>query len=208
MEDLWTKWHEKHSDKIQLVAGIDCWIWSAGHGGNGYGRVRYAGQPEFAHRASYTEAYGPIPSGKVVRHMCGVRYCVRPDHLKLGTSADNAKDTALMFQTRSPLNIHEVRGIRAMYNEGVTLAKIAEEYGIAYGSVYPIVMYKSFQYVDPDEKGKHKMRLPRKLTYDDVTEIKRLYKSGVAQKEIGKMYDVGSSYISRVVCGYRWKNHV
>ena len=56
MDALWTEWHDQHANKIELIAGIDCWIWSGGRGGRGYGRVKYAGQPEFAPAGPMSDA--------------------------------------------------------------------------------------------------------------------------------------------------------
>ena len=46
----------------------------------------------FAHRLSWTMARGPIPAGKWVLHRCDNPPCVNPDHLYIGTAADNAHD--------------------------------------------------------------------------------------------------------------------
>ena len=70
----------------------ECWLWTRGKWKNGYGLIHDKGKALGAHRVSYELAYGVIPAGMWVLHRCDVRHCVRPDHLFLGTNADNVRD--------------------------------------------------------------------------------------------------------------------
>jgi len=52
-----------------------------------------------AHRLVWEKFYGSIPEGLCVMHKCAVPACVRPDHLELGTRADNNRDRAAKGRT-------------------------------------------------------------------------------------------------------------
>lgn len=72
-----------------------CWSWSGGHGGkDGRAMLSVDGQKFYAYRVSYEIHHGPITDGLHVCHACDNPECSRPDHLWLGTAADNLRDAA------------------------------------------------------------------------------------------------------------------
>jgi hypothetical protein len=79
--------------RVDQSAGPDaCWPWTAGLHVRGYGRIRWGGEPENAHRIAWVLENGPIENNLHVLHRCDNRLCCNPAHLFLGTHEDNMID--------------------------------------------------------------------------------------------------------------------
>lgn len=144
---------ERFWPKVRKTEG--CWLWTASLDGSGYGRIQRIGAVTGAHRVSWELHYGPIPSGMSVLHKCDVRNCVRPDHLFLGTNADNMRDMREKGRSHAPrpqppgtragerngrskLTPEQVHEIRRRYPDS-TLTALADEYGVVFSTIHRIV---------------------------------------------------------------------
>lgn len=117
----------------KVKTGPDCWEWQAGAAtNNGYGRFWISKERghEVAHRYSWELQNGPVPDGMSVCHHCDNPLCVRPDHLFLGTHAENIQDAVGKgkIATLSPGDVRLVRGLR---RRGLTQQEVAERLGVS-----------------------------------------------------------------------------
>ena len=126
-----------------------CWCWTASVGDHGYGQLNITRKPRLAHRLSWEIARGPIPQDTCVLHRCDNRRCVNPDHLFLGTRADNVADMISKGRKRTltrrgaahhmaKLTEDDVRAIRRDYTFGTARVKsetsatgLARRYGVS-----------------------------------------------------------------------------
>jgi len=89
----YTSLRERFFSHVHMIPFHACWEWvGCGVRGTGYGQIRFKGRLLKAHRVSWEIHNGPIPHGMCVLHRCDNPGCVRPEHLWVGTMADNNWD--------------------------------------------------------------------------------------------------------------------
>jgi len=134
-------------EKTQLSEN-GCIEWTACLNGHGYGQFRLARQRKniTAHRFSWIIANGVISKGLCVCHRCDNRKCVNPNHLFLGTFAENSADMVSkgrakgaklegVLNPRCKLTELEVEAIR---QSSASLSNIARMYKIGKSQVQRI----------------------------------------------------------------------
>lgn len=129
-----------------------CALWPHATRGRGYGVVKVGTGPQDAHRFVYGALVGDIPPGRFVCHACDTPRCCRPEHLFLGTPAENNADMGRKGRSRfgerhphSKLTDDVVRAIRQMAAlPGVSNVDVAREFGISPVHAWKITNLKSW----------------------------------------------------------------
>lgn len=134
--------------KVERSTG--CWKWLAATWGQGYGYLWLNGKNVRAHRIAFVLGNQlAIPAGVLVCHTCDNRSCVYPDHLYLGSVADNYSDMIDRGPGRPPLpsmrrrargervgnsvlKEGQVREIRAICRRSDrTMADVGQQFGVS-----------------------------------------------------------------------------
>lgn len=120
-----------------------CWLWTGMtyfRKKINYGKMQICSVDRSTHRISWEIHNGRIPKGMCVLHKCDIPLCVRPDHLWLGTAAENCADRANKGRNNhasgervksSKLKKNQIPEIRSLYSSGrFTHQQIATRYNV------------------------------------------------------------------------------
>lgn len=147
-------------EKVDRLGDNECWLWTAGDDGKGYGQLRVDGQALKAHRISYELHYGPIPDGFEVCHDCDNPSCVNPAHLQIGTHKENMHDSISKGRASMPPP-NQVEGEtngRAQYTNAqvrdfrnqfpalnISVGKFAQMHNVPLASMWRIIKRRTYK---------------------------------------------------------------
>ena len=134
-----------------------CWVWHGVKDRNGYGVLNATRAPRFA----YNQFIGEIPNGMFVCHSCDNRACVNPQHLWLGTPAENSRDRDLKGRgkyklptvkygkdnPKTKLTENQVREIRHLRLEGLSYYRLAKIYPVTIQTIRSICLHEIWKWV-------------------------------------------------------------
>lgn len=125
-----------------------CWEWNRSRTKFGYGKFATAhAKWTNAHHIAYEIYKGQVPPGELVRHTCDNPPCCNPEHLILGTIADNSRDMVERGRSNTGTKHHNatltdemVKEIRDKWATGnYTQVVLGAEYSISNKQISKIV---------------------------------------------------------------------
>lgn len=140
-----------------------CTLWTGAILRSGYGQISIGGKRAGSirtHRAAWIVAHGDIPRGMHVCHHCDVKACVNPEHLFVGTNADNIADKVAKDRQargvghgKARLTEQQVLNIRHLWDtRAMTGRALATEFGISRASVTLIVHRQIWRHLDDRQR--------------------------------------------------------
>lgn len=133
--------HDTLLKKVQINNETGCWEWTGRLSKSGYPLFSVKGNLWRGHRYFY-KYYKKEISNLSVCHKCDNRKCVNPDHLFLGTQADNNLDMCNKGRHRfkSKLTLEEVSRIKELaLSKNILYKDIAQMFDINASSVCRLV---------------------------------------------------------------------
>lgn len=139
--------------RIRVDESSGCWIWTGCKIGK-YGAIGISKTRRMrAHRWSVEHFKGvKIPSDMDCCHTCDVPLCVNPDHLFIGTRADNMQDAAIKGRLRGKgvgeyrFTSELAREAVALYSKGMPAMEIAKSLNVSRLMVSRVVKGRMWQH--------------------------------------------------------------
>ena len=151
---LSSKQKERYWSRVDKNTSTECWHWTGTKDNRNYGVFYVNPKIVKAHRLALILDGTDVPSSKCVMHKCDNPQCVNPNHLSVGTLADNNQDKQNKMRHvygegnhTCKLSEQDVKNIRNTPRERGYLVKLSEKYNVSKPTIEAIVYNKSWKHL-------------------------------------------------------------
>lgn len=190
-----------------------CWLWTGARRSGGYGHVNVAGRFVAAHRFALQLTGSQPRNDLAVLHRCDNPPCVNPEHLRIGTQAENVHD--MISKGRQRYVIGESNASAKLtasaaidiYHCNEANAVIAARFGIDQTVVSRIKTGKAWQHAT-GATARHGLRSGSKCPSAKLSEdqVREILSSTESTRIIARRIGIDASAISRIRTGKIWKS--
>jgi hypothetical protein len=118
---------------VEIIPG-GCWKWNGSKAPAGYGRMKWDGGPDYAHRISWMIHNGPIPAGMAIVQKCNNYECTNPEHLQIRAFKKLTADDVIMA--------------RELYGRGLaSINDLSARFNVCYANMHNILTGKSWKHL-------------------------------------------------------------
>ena len=201
----------------QVIKKDGCWGWRGSVDKDGYPIFKGAvNGVEYRRATRYSFALhkGEDPGGRQVCHCCDNPTCSNPDHLFLGTIADNMADKIAKGRLRvargegSGRAVLSERDVVSILGDPRPYAAIGAEYGVAAATIGSIKARASWGHLDEpvvkgSNRGRHRVGASDKLNVEIVREIRASSERG---RDLAAKFGVSQQTITDIRKYRSWKH--
>ena len=164
-------------------------------------------------RIAYEVFKNESPGELCVCHTCDNPSCINPEHLWLGTYADNNADKVEKNRQlkgsqvlSSKLTESQVEEIKQLLEDNkLSIKQIARQFELNPSAVQKIDSGTNWKHLGY-KTNRTKKSVGSKLNHEDVVQIKTMLSQGISHKEIANLFGVTQYTIYQIKRGDTWKN--
>jgi DNA-binding Xre family transcriptional regulator len=202
----------KERIESRIVSKDNCWLTAYTHS-KGRPEISINGKSHILSRVVYEVYKGKHPGNLFVCHSCDNPLCINPDHLWLGTAADNrldckkknrqAKGSTMGNSKLTEVQVSEIRDLLA--KKEFSHKQIGQRFGVSGRTVSSINAGTTWTHVEGIGSQIAVERVTTKLDVEKVKQIKRLILEGMGTTKISNLFGVTKQTISCIKFGKIWK---